>query len=138
MLNLLLALLLVAKFDPQTIINLEKGALDRWGKGDPDGYFEIMSPDVTYFDPMTERRIDGRDTLKKMIEPFRGKIHIDRVELLNPVVDHHGDIAILSFNLVSHVGPRDVRWNVTEVYRSIGGQWKIVHSHFSYTKPPTS
>ena len=28
-----------------TIIRLERAALDRWGKGDPGGYLEIMATD---------------------------------------------------------------------------------------------
>ena len=28
---------------PDTVIALERGALDRWGKGDPKGYYEIMA-----------------------------------------------------------------------------------------------
>jgi len=27
------------------------------------------------------------------------------------------------------------RWNATEVYRSIDGRWRIIHSHWSYVKP---
>lgn len=128
-------------FRPETIIALEQGALDRWGKGDPDGYFEIMAPDASYFDPTTERRIDGREQLKAMIEPLRGKISIDRAELVNPTVQRSGDTAILTFNLISHGGrldngPKvDVRWNCTQVYRRIDGRWMITHTHWSFTKP---
>ena len=131
-------------FDPATIIALEQAALDRWGKGDPSGYFEIMAPDISYIDPTTKTRIDGVDALKKMIEPFRGKIAIERVELLNPSVRRDGNLAVLTTNLVSRGasfdgGPkRDVPWNLTEVYGRIDGQWKIVHSHFSYTTPPAA
>ena len=28
------------------IVALERGALDRWGNGDPQGYLEIMAPVV--------------------------------------------------------------------------------------------
>jgi ketosteroid isomerase-like protein len=55
-------------------------------------------------------------------------------------VDQHGELAVLSMNLVSYgrVGgqPESVlaRWNSTEVYRRIGGQWRIVHSHWSRTQ----
>lgn len=35
----------------ELIIGLEKAALTRWGKGDPDGFLEISAPDVVYFDP---------------------------------------------------------------------------------------
>ena len=50
-------------------------------------------------------------------------------------------MAILTFNLVSHGAQvnggkkADVRWNSTEVYRKIEGNWKIVQSHWSYTRP---
>jgi hypothetical protein len=51
------------------------------------------------------------------------------------------DIAVLTFNLVNH-GARfdgqpvgEVRWNATEVYERVDGQWRIVHSHWSSTKP---
>ena len=50
--------------DPtQTIITMERGALGRWGIGDPSGFLEISAPDVVYFDPFLERRIDGREAL---------------------------------------------------------------------------
>jgi ketosteroid isomerase-like protein len=128
-------------FRSETIIALEQGALDRWGKGDPDGYFEIMAPDVSYFDPTTDERVDGKERLKAMIEPLRGKISIDRAEFLNPTVQRSGDVAVLTFNLISHGGrfdnsPKtDVRWNCTEVYRLIDGRWTITHTHWSFTKP---
>src|SRR6266550_1186806 len=43
----------------EKIIAMERGALDRWGKGDPQAYLEIMAPEATYFDPSQERRTDG-------------------------------------------------------------------------------
>jgi ketosteroid isomerase-like protein len=125
----------------QTIIAMEQRALERWGKGDPSGYFEIIAPDTTYFDPTLARRADGVDALHALIDPFKGKIHIERAEMINPKVQQQGDVAVLTFNLISHGaqvgdGPKgDVRWNSTEVYQRIAGQWKIVHSHWSYTKP---
>jgi ketosteroid isomerase-like protein len=125
----------------QTILALERGALERWGKGDPQGFFDIMSRDQTYFDPMTEKRIDGQEALRKYIAPFTGKISIERVEMLNPKVQRVGDLAVLTFNLIDYGaqvagGPRTTaRWNSTEVYQRIRGSWKIVHSHWSYTTP---
>jgi ketosteroid isomerase-like protein len=125
----------------RTIIAMEERALERWGKGDPSGYFEIMAPDTTYFDPTLAQRLDGVDALHALIDPFKGKIHIERAEMIDPNVQQQGDIAVLTFNLISHGaqfgdGPKgDVRWNSTEVYRRISGQWKIIHSHWSYTKP---
>lgn len=125
----------------QTIIAMERAALDRWGKGDPQGFFEIMAFDQTYFDPMTEKRIDGQGDLKQYMAPFTGKIKIERVEMVDPKVQQSGDMAVLTFNLIDHGaqvgdGPKTTaRWNSTEVYRRINGSWKIIHSHWSYVKP---
>ena len=41
------------------ILMLERRALDRWGKGDPGGFLELYTADITYFDPLTAARIDG-------------------------------------------------------------------------------
>ena len=131
----------VRPLDPETIVGLERAALDRWGKGDPDGYLNIMASDVTYFDPTTDARVDGKERLKTLFDAIRGKISIERAEFLNPTVVAKGDVAILTFNLISHGGqfaggPKiDARWNCTEVYRRIDGAWKISHSHWSFTKP---
>lgn len=127
-------------FRPETIIALERAALDRWGNGDPQGYLELYAPDVTYFDPTREKRVDGLEAMKELLVPITGKIKIDRYEMIGPKVQHRGDLAVLSYNLVSYGkrpngGSFTVRWNSTEVYGRIGGKWKIIHSHWSYTKP---
>jgi uncharacterized protein (TIGR02246 family) len=128
-------------YSPEDIIALERGALDRWGKGDPQGFLDLMAEDETYFDPLTEKRIDGREALRQYMAPFAGKIRIDRVELIDPQVRRQGDLAVLTFNLANYGaqfdgGPKSTsRWNATEVFQRIDGRWKIVHSHWSYTKP---
>ena len=117
-----------------TIIAMECAALDRWGKGDPSGFLEICAPDVVYFDPNLERRIDGRDALGKYYEAIRGKVSIERYELLNPLVQRFGDVAVLTFNYVSYgVAEDEYRWNCTEVYRRSGEGWEIIQTHWSYT-----
>ena len=123
------------------IIAREQNALARWGKGDPGGYFEIMAPSTTYFDPTLAKRLDGIHALHALIDPFKGKIHVERAEMIDAKVQQQGDIAVLTFNLISHGarlgdGPKgDVRRNSTEVYQRISGQWRIIHSHWSYTQP---
>ena len=120
---------------------MERAALDRWGKGDPQGYLSIMADDVTYFDPLQEKRIDGLETLKKTFAPLTGKISVSRFDMVDPKVQHHGDSALLTFNLVSYVTGADgkeravARWNSSELYARIDGQWRIAHSHWSYIKP---
>ena len=123
------------------IIALERAALDRWGRGDPTGYLELYANDVTYFAPDTDQRVDGLPAMRGLLLPRTGKIKIDRYEMIEPVVQFHGDIALLSFNIVNYQRQPDGReqpirrWNVTEAYSRIDGRWRIIHSHFSYVKP---
>ena len=116
------------------IIGMEKAALDRWGKGDPSGFLEISSKDVVYFDPSLERRMDGLEELKKYYEAARGKIFLDRYELINPHVQTDGKMAVLTFNYVSYTGDNESRWNCTEVYRNEESGWKIIQTHWSITQ----
>ncbi len=117
------------------LIELEKGALDRWGRGDPSGCLEISAPDITYFDPFIERRINGLSELTRYYESLRGKIRVDRYDLIDPKVELVGNVAILTFNYVSCGGTETSRWNCTEVYRLFGKDWKIIQTHWSISQP---
>jgi ketosteroid isomerase-like protein len=116
------------------IIALERGALDRWGKGDPGGFLELSAPDVTYFDPFQEHRVDGLAALTALYDRFRGKIRIDRDEMIDPHVHVIGDAAILTYHFVSHGSEGAMHWNCTEAYQCFDGDWKIVQTHWSLTK----
>jgi hypothetical protein len=116
------------------VIEMECAALVRWGMGDPSGFLEICAPDVVYFDPGLERRIDGLKALTDYYEALRGKVHFDRFELVNPLVQVVGDAVVLTFNYTSSAGQGDPsRWNCTEVYQRTGANWRIIQTHWSYT-----
>ncbi len=119
----------------ETIIEMERAALDRWGKGDPDGFLEISALDVVYFDPFMERRLDGRDALKILYDGIRGHIKLDSYQMICPKVRVSGYVAVLTYNLVCHGSEGTMRWNTTEVFERHGNQWEIVHSHWSLTQP---
>ena len=125
----------------EEIIAQERRALDRWTHGDPKGFLDMYAPDVTYFDPMQESRVDGLDEMKALLMPITGKIKIDHWEILNPKVQLHGDMAVLTYNLVDYQKQQDgservsARWNSTAVFRRIEGNWRTVHSHWSFTRP---
>lgn len=121
--------------DAATILAMEKAAMERWAKGDPDGFLEISDPEVVYFDPYTAARLDGLDALRRLYDGLRGKARIDRYEFINPKVELAGDMALLTFNFNLHIGAMEMRWNTTEVYRRRNGQWRIIHSHWSLTQP---
>jgi len=115
------------------IVKLERAALDRWAKGDPSGFLDLSSADVVYFDPFVERRLDGLEALKSYYESLRGKVKIDRYELINPRVEVCGDAAVLTFNYVSYMGETRSKWNCTEVYMREASGWRIIHTHWSAT-----
>ena len=115
-----------------TIIAMECAALDRWIQGDPSGYLEISAPDVVYFDPYREKRIDGLQALTALYKEIWGKVQLDRYELQNPLVQVVGDAVVLTFNYVSYDSETEYRWNCTEVYRCDGGRWQIIQTHWSY------
>ena len=117
------------------IIGLERAALDRWGRGDPSGFLEISAPDVVYFDPFLERRLDGLESLTHYYDSMRGRVRVDHYELLHPQVQLCGDIAVLTFNFVSYSGKEGTHWNCTEVYRRLDTGWKIIQTHWSITRP---
>lgn len=128
----------------EEIMALERSALDRWIAFDPQGYLDLYAADVAYFDPNQERRVDGREAMKTLLEPvknFKGSIKDRRYEMIAPQVQHHGDVALLTFHLINYGKLADgkeavlARWNATEVYSRMGGKWRIIHSHWSYTKP---
>jgi ketosteroid isomerase-like protein len=128
----------------EELVALERSALDRWIKLDPEGYLAIQAPEVTYFDPFTENRVDGLEALQVRLAPMKNMPlpFVDpHYEMINPKVQLHGDVALLTFNLVNYGklpdGPERVlsRWNSTEVYSRIGGTWKIIHSHWSFIQP---
>jgi ketosteroid isomerase-like protein len=129
----------------QHIISLERSALDRWIRADPDGYLGLYATDASYFDPFREQRIDGLDELNAAMAPMRGAtlpFTEPRYDLVNPVVNIEGRMAVLTFNLVNYGRPSGTpdetvlaRWNATEVYREVDGAWRIIHAHWSFTQP---
>lgn len=120
----------------QTIIEMERSALDRWGKGDPSGFLEISDEHVVYFDPFQDRRLNGWTELQQLYESLRGTISADRFEFIDPLVQATDSMAVLTFNLLSYSGKKEYRWNCTEVYRlNVEGQWRIIQTHWSLTKP---
>jgi len=127
------------------ILSLERSALDRWIRADPDGYLSLYAKDATYFDPFRGKRVDGRDELRALTAAMRGvtlPFTDPRYDMINPVVHVEGNVAVLTFNLVNYGKPSGsveetvlARWNATEVYRELDGVWRIIHTHWSFTQP---
>jgi len=128
----------------EELVALERSALDRWITLDPQGYLDLYAPEVTYFDPTAEGRVDGLEAMRMRLAPMKNAklpFKDPRYEMTGPKVQRHGDVALLTFNLASYGTLPDrpegvlARWNSTEAYRRVDGKWKIIHSHWSYIRP---
>lgn len=126
----------------QEILELERSLNERWSAGDNHGYLDNYHEDISYFDPVLERLLVGRDAVVEHIQKLYKNPHIVRCEYLNPhvIVSEGGDLAVLSYNLRTYVasdngGETLLRaWNATGVYRRITGAWRIVHSNWAITQ----
>ncbi len=125
--------------DPvREIIALERDALERGARGEIDVFVELSEPDVVYFDPFNERRIDGLDALREYYHKiFRPPQEEFTIELINPNVQLLGEAAVLTFNFRStgRSTGRVELWNCTEVFRKTARGWRIVQTHWSWTRP---
>ena len=117
------------------IIEIEISALEKWNSGNPSGFLEISADDVTYFDPYNEQRLDGIENLAKLYESLRGQIKVNKYKMINPIVKVSDKMAVLTYNLISYFEGGEAKWNCTEVYRLDNKKWKIIQTHWSYTKP---
>lgn len=124
----------------ETILSIEKNAMERWRNGDPWGFVGSSSEDILYIDPGLGKPISGLEEYRTFMKQIEGKIHYQGSEFIDPWVVVAGDAAVLSYNYRSTVlSPdgaliRQTPWNTTEVYFRQGGTWRIVHSHWSFTR----
>lgn len=122
------------------LMALESAAMDRWRRGDPWGFIAISDPRVTYFDTGTPQRINGREALRAEYAQREGKIFYDVMDFVDPRVQVQGDLAVLFYRFFStRLNPDGsirsrVPWNCTEVFARTGGQWAILHTHWSFIR----
>jgi ketosteroid isomerase-like protein len=121
-----------------TILSLEKAAMERWRNGDPMGFVEISAKDICYVDPGLAKPIIGLDAYKAYMQQVVGKVHYQGSEFIDPKVVEIGEASLLTYNYRSTTLTPDgmvssqTPWNTTEVYFKREGEWKIVHTHWSF------
>jgi ketosteroid isomerase-like protein len=120
----------------QEILSLERKAMDGWITGNPDPTLAIADPAITYYHVMTDKRLDGIAAVRALYEAYRGMPLYDSYEMEDARVQLAGDTAVLTYILVRHNGTAASRWNSTQVYRRTESGWRVIHSHWSQTKPP--
>lgn len=118
------------------IIALEKQALVLWNNGNPDGFIDLSADNVVYVDPAFASKLEGKKALEDYYNTIRGKVKIDKYEMINPVVQLTADMAVLIYDYEAERDGHVFKMHCTEVYQSVdGGEWKITHTHWSFVMP---
>lgn len=126
------AALPAAASDSEEVFALERAAMERWAKGDPDGFIELLDPEVTFCDGTLAERADGLDVVRPLYEAERGRPACT-VEFIRPKVQLAGECAVLTFTLITRDAQDRRRYHGTEVFRRRDGRWRIIHGHYSHT-----
>ena len=104
---------------------MERRALERWNQGDPDGFLELTSGDVVYFDPALGRKIIGKKALGEYYGTVRGKVRIDTYRMIDPVVRLSPGAAVLAYDYEALRDGQVFRMHCTEVYTAAtSGGWE--------------
>ena len=121
----------------EKIIGLEKGALDKWFKGDTSGYLDIWSKDnFSYFDSFKAERIDDYNQIKQFVlANVEGKLFADSYNFKTPRVQASEDTAVLTYQLFADTSLNEMRYNCIEVYQRENNDWKVIHSTWSVIRP---
>lgn len=117
------------------LLGLERKALDGWQTGDAGPAVANSGAGITYFHAMTDGRLDGLPGLKDLYGRYRGTPLFDSYEIVQPKLQLAGEAAVLTYILVSHNGATATRWNATQVYQKLPEGWRVIHSHWSMTRP---
>ena len=119
------------------VMALESAAMERWRKGDPNGFIELYTPEATYFDTGTSQRLVG-EALRVEMAGRQGQIYYDVMEFVAPSLQVLGDVAVLFYRFFStRLNPDGsiasrIPWNCSEVYARSDAGWRILHNHWSY------
>ncbi len=120
------------------IMSLENSAMERWRNGDVWGWTEISDERIIYVDPGLTKPIEGLEAYKEYLKQFEGKINYQISEFIDPEIKRYGDLAVLTYNYRDAKTEADGSiveqwfWNTTEVYCLREGNWRIIHTHWSY------
>jgi uncharacterized protein (TIGR02246 family) len=116
---------------------LEASFIAAFNAKDLDGIMKVYAPDVFVFDLVPPRQYVGRDAyrddFKALLGGFKGPISVSVSDL---VAHADGDVGYA--HSIQHLtgtnadgSKADLTVRVSDVYRKVGGEWKIVLEHVS-------
>lgn len=123
----------------ESVVQLERDALDNWSAGNPGGFTLHMAEDVTYMDDIMAFNLKkGLEAVQAYMNSLDGMIGPHDYEMVDPFVQQYNSVAILTFHYEGSVnGQKGQPWKTTSVYNYRDGVWKMVHANWSLVKQPS-
>jgi hypothetical protein len=118
------------------LLALERAAMDGWLKGDAGPMLATADPGITFFHIMTGQRLDGVAAVQQLYAGYAGRPLFDGYRIESPKVQAGGDMAVLTYQLVTRNGDLTRTWNATQVYQRKPAAWRVIHTHFSAAAAP--
>jgi hypothetical protein len=118
------------------LVALERVQMDGWLKGDPGPSLKLLDPAATCFHGGATSRLEGIAAIKALFEPYAGRPLFAAYDIVEPAVQVHGDIAILTYYMAWRREGAMSYWNGTQVYQRQKEGWRILHTHWSEAKQP--
>lgn len=119
------------------LVEKEKGALDKWFRGDVSGYAALWSKrSFSYFDAVVKERLDSPEEIRKFLKGIKGRLFADSYEFRAPRVQLSQDMAVLTYQLFADTSLMKMAYNCIEIFqREADGEWRVIHSTWSCLRP---
>jgi len=111
------------------------GVYGSFQEHEPEGIDRYMDPDVTVWDVFTPQLIQGKAESDRFHAADQQQMQARgplTLVISEPIVSNWDDTAIARYYLDYKYGPPNAaqgRVRITDVFRRINQQWKIVHHH---------
>ncbi len=119
----------------QSILKIEKEMMRDFNAGKVDRLLAHFHPGVVGFSSTRQDRISGRAAMKKTFDYYRHASSRMKYAIARPRVEVFDDVAVATFYWTVTLGkgrpPHVIRGRGTHVFAHFGGNWRIVHEHFS-------
>ena len=117
------------------LLAIEQACADAFNQRHPDKILNYFSEEIAGFSSTRHDRFHGKDELRKTIEFYLSEAGEVSFDISEPEVQSLGDVAVLSFywRVTLRSGEKEtvIPGRGSHVYKKEGGDWKIVHEHFS-------
>lgn len=106
---------------------------NRWASGDPMGYIDCASDDITWMDDLgAPKPIIGKEALTAYLEGFKGQIPPHKHKLYEKNFQFYEDILIVTYWYQGTIDTITLPpWKVSSIYKYADNDWLSVHENWT-------